>query len=122
MILADSSIWIDHLRRPDPALAELMDNAWLLVHPFVIGEVALGHLREREKVLDLMTTFFEPVLPTHDEVIEVVYRHDLAGSGLGWVDVHLLASAMVTVDAALWTRDKTLARVAERLGVAADLG
>lgn len=121
MILADSSIWIDHLRHRDEALLKLIADVQLLVHPFVIGEVALGHIRSRIKLLTEMNEFEEPVLATDEEVLLLIERMELAGKGLGLVDVHLLGSTLVTVDAKLWTRDKRLAAAASEAGVHADL-
>lgn len=121
MILADSSIWIDHLRHGEEALLQLMADVELLVHPFVIGEVALGQIKSRTKFLAEMSEFEVPVIATDDEVLLLMERLELSGKGLGLVDVHLLGSTLVTVDAKLWTRDKRLAGVAKEAGVLANL-
>ncbi|HZP41156.1 MAG TPA: PIN domain-containing protein [Candidatus Binatia bacterium] len=119
MTLVDASVWIDHFRggsasRPLPELLEAGDVA---VHPFVHGELALGHLgRHRDRILrDLATLPRLGVIPDAD-VLAFVEMHHLAGSGIGWIDAHLLAAAL-HARASLWTLDRPLARVAARLGV-----
>lgn len=121
MILADTSVWIDHLRADDKTLAALLDTGRVVVHPFVTGELALGNLRQREVVLASLQNLPQAVTATDDEVMGFIDRHTLAGVGLGYIDAHLLASTQLTVDASLWTRDKRLLGVASRLGIAARL-
>jgi predicted nucleic acid-binding protein len=115
VILADTSVWIDHLRRSDASLAHVLREGLVLCHPFVIGELACGHLRQRAKVLDAMSELPSAPVATHHEVLVFVERHALAGRGIGWVDAHLLTSTALVGGAKLWTRDKRLS------GVAADL-
>jgi predicted nucleic acid-binding protein len=121
MILADSSIWIDHLRHRDEKMIQLMETVSLLVHPFIIGEVALGHVKNRDVILAEMSQFQQSVLATDTEVLQLINRMSLMGTGLGLIDVHLLGSVLVTIDAKLWTRDKKLAAVADSIGVLAPL-
>ncbi len=119
MILVDASVWIDHIRSPEPALLSLLNAGGVFAHPFVIGEVALGHIRTRALVLaDLRTLPFAAVA-TDDEVLQFIDRFRLPGLGIGYVDAHLLASSLLTLGSALWTRDKRLRAVAEKLGIAA---
>lgn len=119
MILADTSVWADHLRASDARLAELLVEARLLMHPFVLGEIALGYLKGRVAVLSNLQELPSVHVADPEEVLHLVERHELVGVGIGYVDVHLLASALTTADCQLWTRDKRLASVADRLGVAA---
>ena len=117
MIVIDTPVWIDNFAKPDSRLADLVDDVAVLVHPYVIGEVALGNLRDRDATITYLSAFFAPVKATDHEVLQVIKRHNLGGSGIGWVDAHLLTSTLITIDAKLWTRDKRLARAAEQLGV-----
>jgi predicted nucleic acid-binding protein len=118
MILVDSSIWIDHFRAADAQLTALLDSNEVLAHPFVIGELGLGSLAHREEVLRYLNGLPAAIDATHDEVMIFIECHKLASSGLGYVDARLLASAALTPDAALWSRDKGLRVAATRCGVA----
>lgn len=118
MILVDTSVWVDHLRHNDTGLAWALESSLVLCHPFVIGELACGSLRQRAVVLDALAKLTMAPVATHDEAMLFAQRHALAGCGIGWVDVHLLASTALAGGARLWTRDKRLAAVAERLGLA----
>jgi predicted nucleic acid-binding protein len=115
VILVDSSIWIDHLRRSEAELERLLSDALVICHPFVIGELACGHLRRREAFLDALSELPAAPAATHVEAMGFVERHALAGRGIGWTDVHLLASTALLPTATLWTRDKRLAAVAAAL-------
>ena len=117
MILVDSSVWIDHFRRVHPSLVEALEASDVLCHPFVLGEVACGHIPLRQRVLSLMARLPVVVPVSHQEALAFLDAHELAGAGLGWVDVHLLASATLA-RAQLWTRDKALERAATRIGLA----
>lgn len=122
MILADTSVWADHLRAGDAVLAELLERTEVLGHPWVLGELALGRLRRRDEVLRLLRQLPQAPTATLPEVLALVERHALAGSGLGLVDAQLLAATRLAGGARLWTRDRRLAAVARRLEVAADGG
>ena len=118
MILVDTSVWVNHLRVADRQLAGLLLEEAVLCHPFVVGELACGALGRRSEVLGLLRSLPQaPVVDQH-EVLAFVEAHTLMGSGLGWVDVHLLASAALAREG-FWTRDRRLAEAARRLGVAA---
>lgn len=119
MILADTSVWVDHLRRRDGKLAELLEAGQVLQHPFVIGEVALGHLRQRDMVIAALQDLPAASVATDQEVLQFIDDNALHGVGIGYLDAHLLAAVRLTTGSELWTRDKPLRRVAERLGVAA---
>ncbi len=121
MILVDTSVWIDHLRRGDRALAGLLDTTRVLVHPFVIGELALGNLRQRDLVLSVLSDLPHASIATDAEVLHFIDRHALFGRGIGYVDVHLLAAVRLTAGAALWTHDRRLHAVAAQLGLAMSL-
>jgi len=114
MILVDSSVWIDHLRRNDMRLRALLESGQVLTHAFVIGELALGSIANRARFLRLMDDLPLAQSATDDEVRVLIERHALAGTGIGYTDVHLLAAARLNT-ARLWTRDKRLAAVAKRL-------
>lgn len=114
MILVDTSIWVNHLRRHDAMLAAHLEAGEVLCHPYVIGEVALGLLKQRRQVLDLLAALPSASTVSHDEALAFVEDRKLAGLGVGWVDVHLAASAVVS-RARLWTADRRLASVARLL-------
>ena len=119
MILADTSVWMAHFRSGEAALAALLDANLVLAHPFVVGELALGNLRRRKKVLTALLDLPAAVAATDSEVLEFIERYALFGRGVGYVDAHLLAAARLTPGAKLWTHDKRLRLVAEALGLAA---
>ncbi len=119
MILVDTSVWVDHLRKGEPALARLLDTAQVLAHPFVIGELALGILRQRDLILATLQDLPQAALASQQEVLHFIDAHQLSGAGIGYVDAHLLAATRLTAGARLWTGDKRLLEVAERLGLAA---
>lgn len=114
MILVDTSVWVDHLRKTEEKLESLLNRGLVLTHPFVIGELACGNLRNRDEILSLLGALPQAELASHEEVLHLVAERKLHGKGLGWVDVHLLAAALLA-DSPLWTRDKTLASVAREL-------
>lgn len=117
MTLLDTSIWIDHLRKKDAILAHLLDEQQILIHPFVVGELALGSLRQRKQVLNELANLPLAIKASDEEVLVLIERHHLAGSGIGCIEARLLASANIS-NASLWTRDKHLHQVALSLGLA----
>lgn len=118
MILVDTSVWIDHLRAGNDLLARLLDGGGVLTHPFVIGELALGSMRQREVILSALSDLPRAELATDAEALGLIDVRALYGRGIGYVDVHLLASVGLTAGAELWTRDSRLRHVAEELGLA----
>ena len=118
MILVDTSVWADHLRAGDAALTDLLNAGSVLSHPFVVGELALGHLRRRREVLDALSNLPRTVVANDAEVLHFIDANAIFGRGVGYVDAHLLAAARLTEGARLWTRDKRLQGVAAALGVA----
>jgi predicted nucleic acid-binding protein len=119
MILADTTVWADHLRSADPILGELLRNGEIAMHPFVLGEIALGYLRKRAEWLTRLKELPTLHIAEPDEVLELIERQKLIAVGIGYVDTHLLATSAVTHDCKLWTRDKRLGAVASRMGLAA---
>ncbi len=117
MILVDTSVWVDHPCRGDRILAGILDTGRVLAHPFVIGELALGGLRA--PVLELLHELPRAAVATDGEVLHFIDRYGLSGGGVGYVDVHLLASAQLTAGTCLWTHDKRLQSVAAQFALAA---
>ncbi len=117
MILADTSVWVDHFKRGNSHLAALLGSNRIVIHPFVIGELALGGLVRRPDALLLLTRLKAVGATPHDNVLMLVSSHRLDGAQIGWVDAHLLASCL-DAKAQLWTLDKRLAATSRRLAVA----
>ena len=118
MILADTSVWVEHLRRGLPRLATLLQGGEVLIHPWVIGELACGNLRNRSQVLELLKGLPAETVARDAEVLLLIKRGQLMGRGIGYVDVHLMASARLS-RCGLWTRDRRLAAMAQVQGLAA---
>lgn len=121
MILVDTSVWVDHLRVGNRRLQSLLEDTEVLAHPFIIGELACGSLRNREEVLTLLQALPEAQVAEHEEVMRVVERERLYGLEIGWLDAHLLASARLS-DAPLWTLDRRLSGIASALALAFEAG
>jgi predicted nucleic acid-binding protein len=119
VILVDSSVWIEHLRHSNELLTDLLDRQQVLMHPFVVGELALGHLRPRDMLLGVLQVLDQVIVARDDEVMRLIDEERLFGIGLGYVDAHLLASVRLTPGTLLWTRDKRLSAAAERLSLGA---
>ncbi len=118
MILVDTSVWIDHLRQGDPSLVTVLEAGRVLMHPFVVGEVACGNLNRRAEVLMLLRELPPAPFATDDEALEFIERRGLMGRGIGYVDAHLVVATLLTAGSRLWTRDSKLAAVAQDLRVA----
>jgi len=118
MTLVDTSVWIDHLRVGNRMLRSLLENGEVVAHPFVVGELACGTLRNRKEILTLLQALPEAQVAEHEEVMRVVEREQLYGQGIGWMDAHLLASARLS-RAALWTLDRHLSKIASQLNLTA---
>ncbi|MGB9428817.1 MAG: type II toxin-antitoxin system VapC family toxin [Gammaproteobacteria bacterium] len=117
MILVDTSVWVDHLRRGEPTLVQALQSSLALCHPFVIGELACGDLRGRVDVLAALGALPQTPIATQAEALAFLHRHKLYGRGIGWIDIHLLASTVLAAGSSLWTRDKRLGMVATDLGL-----
>ncbi|VVE12478.1 type II toxin-antitoxin system VapC family toxin [Pandoraea cepalis] len=121
MILVDTSVWIDHLRAGDATLVRLLETGRVLAHPYVIGELALGSLKNRDVVVSTLGDLPRVTVATDEEVLRFIGEQTLFGLGIGYVDAHLLAATRLTPGATIWTRDKRLAATAERLSLAAKI-
>jgi len=116
VILVDTSIWVDHLRSGLPQLTAALRESAVLIHPWVIGELACGNLRDRSRVLQLLQGLPAARVATPAEVLALIEQHQLMGRGIGFVDAQLLASARLS-HCSLWTQDRRLAELAAALGV-----
>ena len=116
MVLVDTSVWVAHLRTGDEHLSQFLLDGEVLTHPFVIGELACGNLRNRDEVLMLLGFLPRSELASHEEVLKFVEANDLMGIGIGFIDIHLLASARLS-RTPFWTLDKKLNAAALRLGI-----
>lgn len=121
MILVDTSVWVGHLRDGNERLSALLSGGEVLGHPFVIGELALGHIRQRDPVLRAYRRLPPVTVAADQEVLRFIDRQALFGRGIGYVDAHLLTAARLSPGAKLWTHDRRLHAVAAELGLAAKL-
>jgi len=119
VILVDTSIWVDHLRHGEERLATLLDHGQVLMHPFIMGELALGQLRQRQAVLTDLMDLPAATVAGDDEAMRLIEQEALYGMGVGYIDAHLLAAARLTPGAMIWTRDRRFLVVAEKLSLAA---
>jgi predicted nucleic acid-binding protein len=119
--LVDTSVWIDHLRRGNRRLGSLLESGSVCCHPFVIGELACGTLRDRDELLSLLKALPESPIAEHDEVLTLIVERRLAGRGLGWIDMHLLAAALLGA-CDLWTLDKALLAASTDLELTSNRG
>jgi len=116
LILVDTSVWIDHFRKRELALERLLEAGRVFIHPFIIGELACGNIKHRETILSLLKDLPAATLATHDETLLYIEKNALMGRGIGYIDIHLLASVALSDGRGLWTRDKRLHIVAEHMG------
>jgi len=116
MILVDTSVWVRHLREGNPDLERLLDNGEVMCHPFIIGELACGNLRNRNEILSLLQLLPMATQANHEEVLLFIEQNHLMGKGLGYIDVHLSASALLT-GVLMWTCDKRLNEANQGLGI-----
>ena len=115
MILADSSVWIDHFRRKESRLAVLLNQEQVVIHPFIIGELALGSLKNRGQAIHDLQLLPQISPATGQETLEWIERRRIFGKGIGWTDAHLLLACILS-NTELWTMDKPLAYVARLCG------
>ena len=118
MILADTTVWVDHFRKPEPGLLEHLAMNGVLMLPMVIGELACGNLPNRRTVLHELLSLPRVPEPTHESVLSFIESQELMGRGVGFIDFHLLCSVLRQGDVSLWTRDNRLNRIAGDLGIA----
>jgi predicted nucleic acid-binding protein len=121
VILADSSVWIDHLRSADPQVTALVARSRIVMHPFVVAEIALGSLRNRRRTLEPLEGLRQVRVAQIGEVRRMIEAHALYSRGIGLIDAHLIASCLLTPGTRLWTRDTRLQSVARSLSIAADM-
>jgi len=114
-------VWIDHLRKDEPALVALLNSGQVVTHPYIVGELALGNLRQRKAILGAMQNLPQATVARDDEALAMIDRWALYGRGIGYVDAHLLASVPLSPGALLWTRDQRLRTVAVALSLHASL-
>lgn len=117
VILVDTSVWVAHLREGKTGLEDLLNETRVLCHPFIIGELACGNLKNRAEILSLLSAMPMATTAEHEEVMRFIETRRLMGKGLGYVDLHLVASAVLS-DVAVWTFDKKLDLVCSELGLA----
>jgi predicted nucleic acid-binding protein len=114
MVLVDTSVWVSHLRETHAGLMDLLDDGEVACHPFIVGELACGNVKNRTTILSLLEALPMALMVEDEEVLAFIDNHDLMGKGLGYIDVHLLASAVLS-GLPLWTLDKKLEKAAEVL-------
>ena len=122
MVLVDTSVWVNHLRVGDASLAALLQQAQVCIHPFVVGELALGNLQQTQAACEALQGLPKLAAALDDEVLELITRQGLAGRDIGYVDVHLITSVFLKPGCRLWTRDQRLQQVAKDLGKDAPFG
>jgi predicted nucleic acid-binding protein len=115
MVLVDSCVWIDHLRNKDDVLSRLLINGQVCIHPMIIGELACGNLRNRLSVIKLWQSLPHANQATHQEALHCLDKHSLFGKGIGFIDLHLLASTLLSTNTFLWTNDRRLKNIADGL-------
>ena len=116
MVLVDTSVWVAHLRKTHAGLVDLLTEGEVACHPFIVGELACGNLKNRTEILSLLEALPTVVAAEHEEALQFIETHSLMGKGLGYVDVHLLASVVLS-RLPIWTLDKKLEQVADLLGL-----
>lgn len=119
MVLVDTSVWVPHLREGDPNLERLLENGQVMCHSCIVGELACGNMKNRREVLSLLQFLPLATLARHEEILQLIESNHLMGKGLGYMDVHLTASAVLT-GVPLWSDDKKLSEANEVLGVKYD--
>jgi hypothetical protein len=118
LILADTSVWVDHFRTGDPRLPKHLESQQVLIHPMVIGELACGDMPNRASVLDVLQKLPRARSASDEEALFFIERYSLMGKGIGFIDVHLLASVAITDGAHLWTLDRRLQAIANDVDIA----
>jgi predicted nucleic acid-binding protein len=117
MILVDTSVWVDHFRKGEAVLAALLGEGRIMIHPFIVGELALGNLRDWEETVATLRELPQAVVVSQDRLLSMITGEALIGTGIGFVDSHLLASVGASEGLRLWTRDKRLAAKADAMGI-----
>jgi predicted nucleic acid-binding protein len=116
MVLVDTSVWVSHLRHGNEELQKLLHEGEVVCHPFIVGELACGNLKNRHEILTYLQSLPMTILAEDEEVLKFIGNNQLMGKGLGYIDVHLIASAVLT-SVLFWTLDKTLDKFTEKIGI-----
>ena len=116
MVLVDTSVWVSHLREGEVGLEKLLIAGEVICHPFIVGELACGNLKNRLEILTYLQSLPMTILAEDEEVLKFIENNQLMGKGLGYIDIHLIASAILT-DVPVWTFDKTLDKIAKKIGI-----
>jgi predicted nucleic acid-binding protein len=119
MVLVDTSVWVRYLRDGDPDLKRLLNDGQVMCHPHIVGELACGNMKNRREILSLVQVLPQATLAQHEEILRFIELNHLMGKGLGYIDVHLSASALLT-RVPMWSYDKGLNKVNESLGIGYD--
>jgi len=119
LYLVDTSVWIDHFRRTDPALVQALEKERVVCHPHIVGELALGSLKDRTLILAMLRNLPSLAVADDVEMQHMIESHKLQGRGIGFIDAHLLASVLIDATVKIWTADRRLADVAAEFGLAA---
>jgi predicted nucleic acid-binding protein len=117
MVLVDTSVWVAHLRYGNIGLEALLNEGYVVSHPFIVGELACGNLKNRSEILSLLQALPMAIYAEHEEVMQFIENNRMMGKGLGYIDMHLLSSAILT-KVPLWTLDKRLTQASIKLGLA----
>jgi predicted nucleic acid-binding protein len=117
MVLVDTSVWVSHLRKGDSSLERLLNDGDVVCHSFIVGELACGNLKNRSEILSLLQALPMATQASHEEVMRFIEERRLMARGLGYIDVHVLASAFLT-GVPIWTLDKKLNAALRELGIA----
>jgi predicted nucleic acid-binding protein len=119
-ILVDTSVWINHLREGDQNLTELLEQGLVACHPFIVGEIACGGIKNRHEIIDLLNDLPSTEIIDHADIMEFIENRKIMNIGIGYIDVHLLGSALVS-DTPLWTFDKALRKIAIQFSIGYDI-
>ncbi len=118
MVLVDTSVWVDYLRKGDESFSHLLNQGQVCMHPMIIGELACGNWQNRQQLLELWQNLPKAKEASHAEAMHVLEKRRLMGKGIGYVDLHLLSATLMSDNTQLWTRDRCLAQIAGSLGIA----
>lgn len=121
MYLVDSSVWIDHFRKTDPLLVDALEGDLVACHDHVIGELALGSIKDRDKVLHSLSRLPRISAARDSDVLEMINQHKLFARGIGYIDAHLLAASLIDGQAKVWTHDKRFKTISQELGISAQI-
>jgi predicted nucleic acid-binding protein len=116
MVLVDTSVWVSHFRHGNVDLQKLLHDGEVVSHPFIVGELACGNLKNRHEILTYLQSLPMTILAEDEEVLKFIENNQLMGKGLGYIDVHLIASAVLT-NVLVWSLDKTLDKFTKRIGI-----